>query len=76
MKPNGLTDGEWINLGHISGMFSHPHSETYKCNYCGHEQYTVFGFPALPSYCPHCGQHMKNGSNEEELKWNLFIKKN
>lgn len=63
MKPNGLTNGEWINLGHFSGF--HPHSETYKCNYCGYEQYTVYMVP--PSHCPRCGTRMKNGRRESGL---------
>lgn len=65
MKPNGLTDGEWINIGHVSGLFSHPYSETYKCNYCGYEHYTVFMVP--PGHCPHCGTRMKNGRRESDL---------
>ena len=66
-KPNGLNNGEWINIGHVCKMFSNPNSETYKCNFCGHELYTLYGFPPLPEYCPKFGQRMSNGNDLKEL---------
>ena len=59
MKPNGLNNGEWINIGHKSSLLSHPYSVNYMCNYCGFELYWPF---ALPRYCPKCGQKMKNAT--------------
>lgn len=58
--------GEWIALGHQSGMFKHPWSEDYKCPFCGYEQYTLLTEP--PNRCPICLAHLRKKIDADAVK--------